>query len=66
MNPAGVTLQSVRFTTRTDLFNPFSKNFMIRNTLSSLDSIFSHVIIACLTVIYIIDVSINYPLYGKS
>ncbi len=44
-----------------DLFNPFSKNFMLRNTLSSIDSIFSHLLIAILTIVYLIDVSINFP-----
>jgi cellulose synthase/poly-beta-1,6-N-acetylglucosamine synthase-like glycosyltransferase len=44
-----------------DLFNPFSRNFMLRNTLSSIDSILSHVAIAFLTVAYLIDVSIHFP-----
>jgi len=44
-----------------DLFNPFSKNFMLRNTLSSLDSIFSHLVIALLTVVYLVDMTIHFP-----
>jgi len=44
-----------------DLFNPFSKNFMPRNTLSSVDTIFSHVVIAGLTMVYLFDIVVNFP-----
>ena len=44
-----------------DVLNPFIKNFRLRDAASSIDSLFYHVVIASLTVIYLIDAMINFP-----
>ncbi len=43
-----------------NVFNPFSKNFMIRTTLSFMDTIFFHVVLAVISLVYLIDLSVNY------
>lgn len=44
-----------------DVFNPFTKNFLLRNALSSLDSITFHIGLATLTVVYMVDILVHYP-----
>ena len=44
-----------------DVFNPFSKNFKLLDVMSFVDSLFFHVVLAALTVVYVIDIALNYP-----
>lgn len=44
-----------------DVFNPFIKNFKLHDVISSIDSLFYHVVIASLTLIYLMDALINFP-----
>ncbi|KAA3661040.1 MAG: glycosyltransferase family 2 protein, partial [Calditrichaeota bacterium] len=44
-----------------NVFNPFQKQFRVRDALSFVDSIFYHVILAAITVFYIFDLVINFP-----
>ncbi|MCG8607209.1 glycosyltransferase, partial [bacterium] len=43
-----------------NVYNPFSKNFRFLDMLSFVDSIFFHVILAAVTVIYLFDVAVNF------
>ncbi|MEE9200175.1 MAG: glycosyltransferase [Candidatus Brocadiales bacterium] len=53
-------LVKTRMLKHRDVFNPFSKNFMIHTTLSFMDTIFFHVVLAFISLIYLIDLSVNY------
>ncbi|MCB7129504.1 MAG: glycosyltransferase, partial [Candidatus Brocadiales bacterium] len=53
-------LVKTRIMKHKNVFNPFSKNFMIRTTLSFMDTIFFHVVLAVLSLVYLIDLSVNY------
>ena len=44
-----------------DVFNPRSKNFRLKDAMTFVDSIFFHVVLSILTILYLIDVSITYP-----
>jgi len=44
-----------------DELNPFSGNFQLRNAISSIDSLFFHVVLAVLTVVYLGDIAWNFP-----
>lgn len=44
-----------------DVFNPWSKNFRLKDAATFVDSIFFHIVLSFLTLFYLIDVSINYP-----
>ncbi|MEE9584870.1 MAG: glycosyltransferase [Candidatus Brocadiales bacterium] len=53
-------LVKTRMLKHRNVFNPFSKNFMIRTTLSFMDTIFFHVVLAFISLIYLMDLSVNY------
>lgn len=44
-----------------DIYNPFSKNFRLKDVVSSTDTIFFHVGFAVLTVVYLTDLLLNFP-----
>lgn len=44
-----------------NVFNPFQKQFRIRDAISFVDSIFYHVVLAGITAFYILDLAINFP-----
>jgi cellulose synthase/poly-beta-1,6-N-acetylglucosamine synthase-like glycosyltransferase len=43
-----------------DVFNPLSANFRLSDLLSFLDTIFFHVVLACLTLVYLADIIVNF------
>lgn len=43
-----------------NVFNPFSKNFRWLDLISFVDSIFFHLVLACLTALYLVDISLNF------
>ena len=46
-----------------NVFNPFSRNFKVLDSISFIDSIFFHVILAAVSIYYVIDLTLNYPDY---
>jgi biofilm PGA synthesis N-glycosyltransferase PgaC len=43
-----------------DVFNPFSANFRLSDLVSFLDTIFFHLVLACVTVVYLVDITVNF------
>ncbi|MFQ5787344.1 MAG: glycosyltransferase, partial [Thermodesulfobacteriota bacterium] len=54
-------LIKTRFKKHRDVYDFSSKNFRIRDSLSFIDSLFFHVVLAFVSLIYLIDISINFP-----
>jgi cellulose synthase/poly-beta-1,6-N-acetylglucosamine synthase-like glycosyltransferase len=43
-----------------DVYNPFSKNFKLKDIASFVDTIFFHIILALISLTYLIDISLHY------
>lgn len=46
-----------------NVFNPNSANFRLRDVVTFVDSLLFHMVLSFITVIYLIDMSVNYPRY---
>ena len=44
-----------------DVFDPRSKNFRLIDVLCFVDTVFFHMVLAVMTIIYIVDLAINFP-----